>query len=191
MTSYTTIENFSMVPHLKNTIYVLDIDETLLYYEGMNEKWWEKTMIEMMKIYDTFEEADYEANELWYRVITKIKPVITDPSGFIQLRQFIENKKNNCYLIFLTARLEKYKEITEKDLNDTIPKFKYQVLYSKKFPDNKGTILQNYFNENPLIFNSINDIVFVDDKERNLKNMIGEHPNSKCFLYKHPDFFEN
>ena len=67
-----------MVPHLKNTIYVLDIDETLLYYEGMNEKWWEKTMIEMMKIYDTFEEADYEANELWYRVITKIKPVITD-----------------------------------------------------------------------------------------------------------------
>lgn len=188
MSSYTSINNFSLIPLLKNTIYVIDIDETLFYYEGINEKWWDHTISAMTKIYDTYEEADKQAEEIWYKLISKITPILTDPEGFLKLRQFITNKKNNCHLFFLTARLEKYKEITEIDMNSIIPKFNYPILYFKSLEDNKGVILKNYLNENsenPLIFSNFNNIIFVDDREKNLKNVSEELPQTKCFLYNY------
>ena len=58
----------------------------------------------------------------------------------------IENKKNNCYLIFLTARLEKYKEITEEiymliNIQRKNPETKTVYVMSKLIVDYKDLYL--------------------------------------------------
>ena len=191
MDNFKIISNFKEVPLIKNTLYILDIDETTLYYEGMNYKWWEKTMIEMIKIYDTFEEAEYETHDLWYKVINNIEPVITDNEGFFKLKNFVETKTNGCKMIFLTARPIKYKDITLKDLKNNIEKFNYPVVFFDSYPDNKGIILQKFLKENKETYDKINNKIFIDDLEKNIKNVLEVYPETKCFQFKHPEFYKD
>lgn len=108
------ITSFDQVKMIPNSLYVLDIDETTIKYKWkyddhiphINIKWWENVNDNLLSIYHDQTHVDIIAEYLWERHISTTDPIHTDKTGFDFLLQFIEN--NNCQLIFLTARSDKF-----------------------------------------------------------------------------------
>ena len=69
-------------------------------------------------------------------------------------------------------------------------KFDYPVIFFDSYTDNKGIILQKFLNENKETYDKLNNKIFVDDLEKNIKNVLEVYPETKCFQFKHPEFYK-
>lgn len=170
---YVKISNFNDISLIdKNTLYVFDIDETLMVYDGIDGKWWKKKMIEK-------NENESLVLEEWLNYVSNNQPKHTHASSF---NTFLENV-NKSNIVCLTARKESLRNITEEHLakigvND-IP-----VYYS--YGSCKGKVLKEIIIPN---YPSINNIVFVDDNKNNIcsvnKEFYNENIKVQCYYFVH------
>ena len=169
---YDKISNFDDIKYIDgdNTLYVFDIDETLMVYDGMDSSWWRKKMVE----YKDDEEAVLEE---WLKHIETNSPKHTHEESF---SKFLENI-NRDNIICLTARKGSLDEITVKHLKE-IGVTNISVYYSSgtcKGKMLKGIVAASY----PLIQN----IVFVDDNKNNISSVNKEFDNSginvNCYYF--------
>lgn len=178
--NYRKIHDFDKIKIIDDeTLYIFDIDETLMVYDGIDKKWWKKNIRSR---------PEEEVLEDWIEHVTNNEPKHTAEESFRNLLNNIgfgdDNNKNN--VICLTARKEVLKDLTEKHLLqigvNNIP-----VYYSNG--NCKGKKLQEIVkNEYPLTKN----IVFVDDNKKNLAAVTKEFHGSDikvyCYYFK---FLEN
>ena len=167
------INSFSKIKYPKsNTLVVLDIDETILSFNEIDNKWWNDTFSKLLPIY---KENTYQQAELiWTEHVTKIKPQLLDSENF---NKFFYQNINNCEIIFLTARNENISELTIKHLKDcNFDIHPSRIFYSR----NKGEKLKEIVLN---IFPDIQHILFVDDLEENLLNVLSTFNQSELSKY--------
>jgi len=168
---YTKVCDFTNIKIIEqDALYVFDIDETLLTYDGIDKNWW-KTRLKTMNNNEELVLSD------WLKHIAIHEPKHTHKMSFDDLMSKI-GKKN---VICLTARKGDVKDITEKHLEQigvNIP-----VYYSNG--QCKGKALHDILVEYPTVKN----VVFIDDSKINLisvnKILAEKRSDIKvyCYLY--------
>ena len=165
-TKYTKIHNFSDIELLYGkTLFVFDIDETLMVYDEINKDWWKNRLKSV---------GETAALEEWLELVKNSTPKHTSKETFDKLISYIAKDNILC----LTARKEILKDITELHL-EQIGVTGFPVYYSNGECKGKKLreILQNYSN--------IENVVFVDDNKNNLFSVNKEfyHDNVKVYCY--------
>lgn len=176
-----TVFEYSEIKIIEKSLIVFDIDDTIMHFEGIDNKWWDKRYQEYLAKHDNdHKKAKSLAIKDWVHHVTENNPKLINEDN---LREFINmaNEKD-CKIIFLTARDHSLRDITENhfqicDLNEFI-----EDIY---FSENKGLTLKEIINNQ---FNNIKNIIFVDDLERNLLSVekeIADLHDLQLYLFKH------
>jgi hypothetical protein len=164
---YVKISNFDDIKLIdENTLYVFDIDETLMVYDGIDRKWWKKKMVEN-------NENESLTIDEWLIHVSNNQPKHTHASSF---NTFLENV-NNSNIVCLTARKESLKYITEQHL-EMIGVKDIPVYYSNGTC--KGKVLKEIIIPN---YSTIKNIVFVDDNKNNISSVNKEFYNENIKVH--------
>ena len=148
---YTKISNFdSITPITENTLYVFDIDDTLMVYEGVDKNW--------LKNKRNKTDNEQLIAEEWIQYIENYEPKHTNKPSFDAFLERISLKN----IILLTARNSALQGITEDHLAK-IGITNIPVYYS--YGSTKGKILREIVASE---FPTITTIVFVDDNKNNI-----------------------
>jgi len=175
------INEYLQIKIIIDSLIVFDIDDTIMHFEGIDNKWWDNRYNKYLEKYDNdHKKAKSMAIKDWVNHVTENNPKLINEENF---REFIDRAyENNCKIIFLTARDHSLREITENhfqicNLNDFI-----EDIY---FSENKGLTLKEIINTQ---FNDVKNIIFIDDLERNLnsvKKEISESHELQLYLFQH------
>lgn len=171
------INTFDKVIIKPNTLIICDIDDTVLKFEHIDSKWWEKK-------YDYYltqsqsndpEQADSKTLESWIEHVITNNPTHTDSKGFERLLNKIVETKSE--LIFVTARRIGLEEITKKHFDlVNISNHNYKIYHIGNIPKGKF-IKSNIQNDN------FSHVIFIDDLNKNLESVFNVFGN-KIVLYK-------
>ena len=159
------ITSFFQVDVSHNTLVVLDIDETILQFPEIHEKWWHRKHKYYSDLIGTHDHKTINslAYSDWLNYVTETNPVHTDKTGLFDLFERI--KKSNSHVIFLTARFDDTEELTYSHLKylgiSEIP-----VHFTSMGP--KGVHLNKIIDDKYL---HVENVVFVDDMDHNLHNV--------------------
>jgi hypothetical protein len=162
-----------MLPLQHQSLIVLDIDETFLWFPTINEVWWSELLRSLRTQHDAAT-THILAKKEWERVVAEESPVQTDTEGFRILNKEIRESKSK--LIFLTARMESIAPLTRKHLRDCGVSADVEVHYSVY----KGEALRRIVSRNPQSKN----VVFVDDKISNLRDVKQYNPTVNVYQWK-------
>jgi len=167
-----TINYFSQINIIPNSLVVLDIDETLIKFENIDNLWWNREFTQIYEKnndYDLTEEIVYSK---WLSIVSNSNPILVD--DFIHI--FLEKcEQNNCKIILLTARNNCLFDLTLSHLKRVNLYFSH--IY---FNENKGDEL------NKIISNELkkyNDIIVVDDLVKNLNDIKNKIISVNLHLY--------
>jgi hypothetical protein len=178
MQQFPIILSFSEILNLvsENTLVVLDIDETVLYYNGVNRQYWNNLFSKYYAISNDYDQAEEESLLEWTECIKNGSPKHTDKEGLESL--FNQIKKYKADLIFLTARNHLLKEDTKKHFEELGFPNNSIIFYNA---ENKGTKLKEIIKT---FSKDLLNIIFVDDLDKNLISVNEELGNSvKCFKF--------
>ena len=160
------IYNYDTIIVKHNTLVILDIDETIIFFDEINLDWWNK----MKNTYND----DYAYNS-WVDIITHHKPKLLDKIEFFKLMDRI--KQSNSKLILLTARNKKVANLTYQQLiHCEIPIDKQDIYFSEQKGLTTHELMQKYNYDN---------VIFVDDKIENINDVKEWNPEVKCYHMKH------
>ncbi len=172
---YTKVSDFTNIKVIEqDTLYVFDIDETLMVYDGIDRCWWLNRLNK-----EGVEEEDV-LNE-WLQHIAINDPKHTHKSSFDNLISQIN--VNNNKIICLTARRGSIKDITEQHLQQ-IGVIGIPIYYSHG--NTKGNVLLELLKDYP----DVKNVVFIDDSKINLisvnKVLLENKSDIKvyCYYYK-------
>jgi uncharacterized HAD superfamily protein len=166
------INKFSEITIIRNSLVVFDIDETLIRFDGINFHWWTNNIA---KYYN--ETLDHWLSEQiclkeWKDIIEIKNPELVDDL----VHDFIlKLKENNCHIILLTARDKDLQEITYTHLSHV--KLYFEHIY---FNNKKGEELYNIFTND---YQSIENIIVIDDMKRNLDDIANKFADIKINLH--------
>jgi hypothetical protein len=144
----------------------MDLDDTLIHFEGMNGTWWDDNLKFSNEL---------EVYRRWVQLISFTIPSILDKYEFQHLMRRIE--RSNSRLVILTARSSKLCEITLQQLvycNIILPLD--DIYFSEKKGRMAHGIKRRYTYEN---------VIFVDDKKSNIKDVKLWIPDAICYHIKH------
>jgi phosphoglycolate phosphatase-like HAD superfamily hydrolase len=185
MSAFESIKTFIQIPmNYPKTLYVFDIDETFMVFRKITDAWWTQKLNDYRKYYDDEEKAQREMDKLFNKVITSEDPKPTDLNGFKKIEKYTNALDGD--IMFLTARTEDYRELTLKQLDLIYPgtSKKYPVFFSRE----KGKTLRKILDNNEKKYERV---VFIDDKEFNLKDVKADVPEAKCYRFNYMDYIYN
>ncbi len=186
----TEISSFREIVNIINeeTMLVLDIDETILHYTGINKEYWSAIYSTYIKELNDCEKAEERSLEEWTKLVKISRPKHTDEEGITILFEKIKNTK--AILFFLTARKHEMMDETQAHFEELgLPK-NATIFYNAK---NKGARLKEIIDlgnlgdglESTVCADLKNyKIVFVDDLDKNLisvKKTLGDKVS--CFKF--------
>jgi len=167
------IKQFSeILPIKKQTIIALDIDETILYYDSIDSKWWSnsfKKYWELSKDYDT---ADKESHNEWVEYIKNKEPNHTDKEGLDLLI------KSDAKIIFVTARNSIMRDITKYHMSK-LGIENPDIIFCAHA--DKGILLEKWINNNNY---DDHNLIFIDDKHSNITDVKTKIPHAICYQFK-------
>ena len=146
------IINYDQITILHKSLVILDIDETILKFDGINDEWWENEKKQ--------ENLQQDIYNKWIDYVTNNDPILLDQELLFKLIKIIED--TNSKLIIVTARLEENRKLTIQHLEKCQIKINSRDIY---FTKQKGEII------NKLLTNKYfdyNNIIFIDDLESNI-----------------------
>ncbi len=173
--NYIIINSFSQIQDvLPNSLIVLDIDETILAFEGIDEKWWiSNIQREFDKIKD-YEEANSITLNKWVDYIKVNKPFVIDQINFFD---FISKAKSiNCSIIMLTARRPCFSELTVQHIKEAGIDFDSNLIY---YSENKGEELNTIVKSN---YPNVTNIIFIDDSVKNILSVQNAFDDQKYLV---------
>ena len=160
------IRNYDEIEVLPDSLVILDLDETLIQFDGMYDKWWEDNLIHSNEL---------EVYRRWIQLISFTMPHMLDSYEFNNLLRRI--KQTNSRMVILTARSAKLCEITLQQLvycNIIIP------LDDIYFSDKKGRIAHSIRRRY-----TYSNLIFVDDRKSNIRDVKIWIPDAICYHIRH------
>lgn len=156
----------------RDTLVVLDIDETILHYLEVSPDYWHCLFEKYYHELKDYKKAEEMSLQEWKKLVESSNPVHTDEEGMNILLNIIDAHK--AKLIFVTARNSEMSNITELHLRKLNIPEDVQIFYDS---NEKGKRLLD-------MQISKNKIIFVDDLDKNLEN-VKEHlgDKAKCFKF--------
>jgi hypothetical protein len=154
MEYFIKIKNYDEIEIKKKSLLVLDIDETIIKFPNINQKWWDDNYDDHYKFYDMDKARKIVLNK-WIEIIESINPQMLDEQKFNDLINTANKFK--CQIIFLTARIQELKSVTEKNLISCNINYNNNIYYSK----NKGDAILDFIKNK--LDEDIDNIIFVDD----------------------------
>jgi hypothetical protein len=172
------IDTFDKISIKSKTLVLSDIDETILFYDKIDQEWWKKKIDYYINVkkYDSSNASIYALDE-WFDHIKRNLPNHTDKIGF---EKFLENIKNtDSKLIFITARHPDFKQITEDHFNYLgLKSSEYEIHYLGG--SSKGKYIKNNIDTD-----NYDNILFIDDLDHNIMSVNEAFPNNnKLTIYK-------
>ena len=134
-----------------DTMIILDIDETILYYDQITPNWWADTFKRFYTQTNDYDAADTLTTTLWSETIQNMKPRHTDENG---LRHLLNNY--NC--VFVTARMNDLEQYTMNEFEHLNIPYR-QVHYCGS--TNKGDVILS------LLPSNVKNVIFIDDRKCN------------------------
>ena len=175
------ISSFNEIIINQKSLIICDIDETILYFEGIDKQWWVDTFNTFYKIHNDYDKADKLSLDKWISYIIDNNPYTTDEIGYNNMLKRVND--TNSRLLFLTARHEHLRDITLKHmlhLNIHNP-----ILHFTNGNCKGQYILDNLINSSQNFEINSNNIIFIDDLLQNIANVsdkLAEHVT--CYLFK-------
>lgn len=149
----TKLNSFNHVIIPRNSLVVLDIDDTVIKFEEMGRSWWAEKESQV---------GHDETLRIWIENAHVFNPVLTEPDAFPSFLQRIFDA--NAYLVFLTARCATLKELTMTHLTKCgINVAAHNVYFSR----NKGECLKSIVQTGGFC-----QVIFIDDMEYNIESVI-------------------
>lgn len=165
----TKYDEINIIP---NSLIVLDIDETLIKFENINQMWWNTKFNELYKKTKNYDYVEKMIYNEWLNIINNSTPSLVDNC----VHEFISNsKKNNCKIILLTARNDSLFNLTLNHLEKVDLNFSH--IY---FNENKGDELKKILSEE---FIQYTNIIVVDDLISNLNDIKEKNNVVNLHLY--------
>lgn len=176
---YTTISSFTEVTLIPNSLLILDIDDTVLKFDDINHKWWEKWMAHFLEIHNDKDIAEEKALDTWREHVTINLPKHTDEKGICELIKKAQDI--DITIIFLTARSDNTKYLTENVHLSHLSLNVGKVYYANK--QNKGKIMSEHIKKD---FPDKDTYIYIEDAEFNIKDVIGHMANkiNNFVIYK-------
>lgn len=152
-----TITKFDEITIIPNSLIVLDIDETLIKFNNIDNEWWKNGFNKIYEKIKDYDKTEKILNNKWIETILELEPILVDEN----IHDFIECATNTCCkIILLTARDENLYDITQQQLNKL--NLNFFITHHNK---NKGEYLKKLANEK---YSYYKDIIVVDDLMSNL-----------------------
>jgi hypothetical protein len=186
--SYIKIKNFSSIKeHIKkNTLVVFDIDETIGKFNNnnINKKWWLTYKKKHFLKYGNYIDVNKCGQKEWFKYNANIKFLHTDKQNLVNIIQETRNKYNK--VVAVTARYNDHKHLTLKQLYDLDIKFDnihdsnetYESGIFFAGDESKGNIILDICRTS-----NIKNVVFIDDKYYNLKDVYNKLKSTNINLY--------
>lgn len=161
----TTIRNFAQLPVQKRTLYVIDVDETVLYFREIPGSFWDDGR------------PKEEALREWRTLVQSSEPIPTDP---IFLPIFLERitHEESC-ILFLTARDFDLSALTQAHLSKVHVRVPFELVCTSGDP--KGKLLKWLWKHK--YSRECDHIIFIDDLLTNLEDVQRELPDASAFLF--------
>lgn len=175
-TSVKQITKFNELPKIKNGLYIFDIDETILVFEELSDKWWNRNFEE---IYTKTKDVQHTTNimeKMFTEVIATNKPMPTDLEGFHAIEKSLYD--NNNKLVLLTARPESIKGETYRQIANLPVCYSYTIYFSAEKGERVKWLLDR--NISDTFYESV---IFVDDKIYNIESVQSTCPEVQCFQF--------
>jgi len=172
------ISSLADVPKTPESIYAIDIDDTILYYEHLPETWWNKLKENLREKFApslTATENNAKILSIWENIIKICKPIAIDPTEFMALVEYCKN--HNSHLVLLTARSNRIDSITREHLKILFPDYQPEIIFCDI--ENKGSQLRQAID-----VNKYNHLYFVDDKQYNIDDVVAEYPTGHTYLFQ-------
>jgi len=160
------IKNYDEINILPNTLVIMDLDETIIQFRGINETWWQ---------YYKRTKGELLAYREWLKHISKTLPELLDSIEFSRLMNRIQ--QTNSRMVILTARSIKLCELTLQQLTHCNIHLPLEDIY---FSDKKGKITHDLKKRY-----AYSNIVFVDDKKNNIDDVTLWNPEVTCYHIRH------
>ena len=178
MCKFKQIYSFFEINLKRETLVVLDIDDTIIKYSKMNKQWWKSTFDSYYKISKNYDDADEQTLNNWRIQIYSAVPLHIDENGLFDL--FKRAKELDCTIICLTARDQSLERITYEHLKQ-LGINGIKIYFSPEVE--KGITLDEILSTYKINCQNYKDIIFVDDLHGNLVSVHTNthHPNIKCY----------
>jgi hypothetical protein len=180
LTRWKTIGKFSEIDVKPNTLILCDIDDTLLHHPAINNSWimliHHFFYIQSMKTFGMHDKhLAYSAAERYIEDIFRDIPIRhTDREGFFSMLEKATD------FAFVTARLPETRNFTYSNLKsiDISPR-RYPVHFCGNIA--KGEYINMYFD-----LSKYDYVIFIDDQERNLDNVMSivYHPTLELYKFE-------
>lgn len=170
---YKQATTFDDINIPQNTLILCDIDETVIFFNEINEEWWRVRFNHHYRLIRDYDKADAEALNDWLVYIKANPPQHTDKEGFFRLLQRAANSQSE--IIFVTARDSKLHQLTHEHFEQLdIDHKKYKIHYTR----DKGKYIKQHFN-----LENYERVIFIDDRLYNLDDVVKHNPGVECFLF--------
>jgi len=157
-----TIRNFAQLPVRKRTLYVIGVDETVLYFREMSHSFWNDGR------------PREEALREWREFVRTSEPVPTD-AFFLPI--FLERVMHEeSGILFLTARDFDLSALTETHLSKVYVDVPHDLVCTSGTPI--GQILSRMWK------NMYDHVIFIDNLLSNIQDVQRELPDATVFLFK-------
>lgn len=168
------INSFNQIRIITKSLIVLDIDETIMAFPNITKIWWKDTFDKNFANTSNKKLAESLTIEDWKNHVSQNNPYLLDENQFNKFMKKIN--QTNCELVLLTARNKKITDLTHKHLyHCNIDINRNNVFHN----ENKGEALANIINMYP----EINNIIFVDDFEKNLLSVKNKFSQDRLSHY--------
>lgn len=174
------ISDFSQIPLQPDTLYVLDFDETVVYYDGINREWWQQQFKHYYTQHEDYNRAEQQSLHEWIDHINFLSPQHVDQKGFHGIIDHCEGEPGS-HVIILTARNITLSDVTEAHLDILSPDKKLDIVFCDG--EHKGIKLEEYLKEHRQQYKHI---VFVDDLQANICDFQETHTEARCFHMRTP-----
>lgn len=148
-----------------DTLVVLDIDDTIIKYKDATRTWWKSRYDHHSNLSNDQNVINLNVQLEWKNLIKISDPEFVDEVGLKQLYKKIKETRNTD-LIYLTARDETIKQLTEQHFNFLDLEHISNINYTAG--GNKGEHLENIIRQQ---YPDKNNYIFVDDFEHNIRHM--------------------
>lgn len=170
--TYNTIKlinSFNKINIYNNSIVFCDIDETIMKFNKINKNWWENRLKYYSKLTNNKELSEENAYNDWLIYVQQNIPKHTDKIGLLNMLTDIENK--NSKICYITARYSDIDDLTYKHFSYLdLDYINNPIYFVGNYP--KGKFIKNNFD-----LDKYNKIIFIDDNEKNLKDVKKELGN--------------
>lgn len=179
ISKHKIINTFDKINKSYNSLYIIDLDDTLFYYPNLGKKWWNESYKQKLEQYRCEKYSNLKTLEEWEIKIVNSIPNHIDINGFNNLIDHCNNTDSN--IIFLTARNERTIDITYNHVKELYPNNNYDIYFANgNYKGNKIDEILNNYNNNYKIYDNIH---FIDDCIFNCNDVKDKHPHINVYQF--------